>query len=222
MSSTIVTVQEKRAPQPGKASAPARLLMCPPTAYGLRYVINPWMSLANTPDPVIARRQWDSLHATLTDEIGADVQLVPQAPDCPDMVFTANAGLVRGPYALLANFRFPERQPEEAHFRHGSSSHGHRVSACPRSDVDSRARGMRYSRANTLIAGYLKRSDICAHRWLSDTLTTPVLSVQLTDDRWYHLDIAYFHWTVGRSSGTPAPSTSMLGGSCRPISRRSR
>jgi N-dimethylarginine dimethylaminohydrolase len=44
----------------------------------------------------------------------------------------------------------------------------------------------------TLVAGYLKRSDIAAHAWISETLRCPVLSVQLADDRWYHLDTCFF------------------------------
>src|SRR5947208_6816490 len=78
----------------------ARLLMCPPTSYALQYEINPWMSLKNSPDTALAQQQWDALYRTLVGDIGAMVDLVLQAPDCPDMVFTANAGVVRGDLAL--------------------------------------------------------------------------------------------------------------------------
>ena len=50
----------------------ARLLMCPPTAYALQYEINPWMSLKNRPDLMMAQRQWHGLHRTLTEEVGAE------------------------------------------------------------------------------------------------------------------------------------------------------
>jgi N-dimethylarginine dimethylaminohydrolase len=169
----------------------ARLLMCAPTNYALRYEINPWMSLANRPDTDLARRQWDMLYRTLTEEIGASVELVPQAADCPDMVFTANAAVVRGDTALLANFRHPERQPEEAHFRAWLEASGYRVEALPTS-CKFEGEGDALFVGDTIAAGYLKRSDICAHRWLSETLSAPVLSLQLADDRWYHLDTCLF------------------------------
>ena len=44
----------------------------------------------------------------------------------------------------------------------------------------------------TLLAGYLKRSDIRAHRILAETFDVPVLSLELVDDRWYHLDTCLF------------------------------
>jgi N-dimethylarginine dimethylaminohydrolase len=169
----------------------ARLLMCAPTSYALLYEINPWMSLANGPDPVLAERQWSTLYRTLTEEVGAAIELVPQATNCPDMVFTANAGLVRGQLALLANFRHPQRQLEQPEFRTWFEAHGYKV-AMPAANCLFEGEGDALFAGETVIAGYLKRSDICAHRWLSETLGTPVLSVQLVDDRWYHLDTCLF------------------------------
>lgn len=170
---------------------PASLLMCPPTDYALRYEINPWMHLANAPDPALAARQWDELYRVLTQEVGAEVQLLPQSPDCPDMVFTANAGLVRGRYVMLSNFRHPQRQREEPHFRSWFEAHGYKV-CLPSVGCKFEGEGDALFAGDTLLAGYLKRSDICAHRWLSDTLGVPVLSLELVDDRWYHLDTCLF------------------------------
>jgi N-dimethylarginine dimethylaminohydrolase len=41
------------------------------------------------------------------------------------------------------------------------------------------------------VAGYLKRTDICAHRYLSQLTGKQVLSLELVDDRWYHLDTCF-------------------------------
>ena len=78
--------------RPARDPAATHILMCEPTAYALKYEINPWMSLGNSPDVALAARQWRELYRVLTEEVGANVSLVPQSPDCPDMVFTANAG----------------------------------------------------------------------------------------------------------------------------------
>ena len=177
-----------------ETTATTSLLMCPPTAYSLKYEINPWMKMENTPDIALASRQWQELYRVLTAEVGAHVQLMDQAPDCPDMVFTANAGLVRGRYALLSNFRHPQRQAEEPHFQKWFEENGYKV-LVPPVGCKFEGEGDALFAGDMLLAGYLKRSDICAHSWLSDTLAVPVLSLELVDDRWYHLDTCLFSLT---------------------------
>ena len=187
-------------PAPDAASTPTesanrspstRLLMCAPTAYALKYEINPWMKLENSPDVALAVQQWNELYRTLTEDVGANVELVPQAEDCPDMVFTANAGLVRGKYCILANFRHPERQVEEPHYRAWFEENGFKVQLMPTA-CKFEGEGDALFAGETLLAGYLKRSDITSHRHLSEMLAVPVLSLELTDDRWYHLDTCLF------------------------------
>ncbi|MFZ0838958.1 MAG: arginine deiminase-related protein, partial [Xanthobacteraceae bacterium] len=100
--------------------AKPHFLMCRPEHFGVIYSINPWMnprgwareeaSLAAS-----SHRQWARLHRTLLD-LGADVDLVPPVEGLPDLVFTANAAVVLDRKVLLARFRHPERQAEEAHF----------------------------------------------------------------------------------------------------------
>lgn len=177
-----------------EAAKPTRLLMCAPTAYALLYEINPWMSLQNAPDVALAVEQWNRLYSTLTETIGAQVELIPQQPNCPDMVFTANAGLVRGQYVLLANFRHPQRNVEEPHFLAWFREHGYKIQM-PSVGCKFEGEGDALFAGDMVLAGYLKRSDIGAHRWMSDTLALPVLSLELTDDRWYHLDTCLFPLT---------------------------
>ena len=179
------------APCPEPDTLSTRLLMCAPTAYALKYEINPWMKLENAPDVERAVQQWNALYRTLSEDVGADVQLVPQSDDCPDMVFTANAGLVRGKYCVLANFRHPQRQLEEPHYRAWFEENGYKVQRLPAA-CKFEGEGDALFAGETLLAGYLKRSDISAHRYLSEMLAVPVLSLELTDDRWYHLDTCLF------------------------------
>ncbi len=164
-----------------------KVLMCPPIHYDLKYEINPWMHLENSPDTSLAAKQWHTLHQTLADEIGAEVFLLEQAADCPDMVFTANAGLIRGNTALLASFRHPQRQTEEPHFRAWFEARGYQVQTAPEG-CRFEGEGDALFVGDTLAAGYLKRSDICSHNWMANTLGVETLSLELVDDRWYHLD----------------------------------
>jgi N-dimethylarginine dimethylaminohydrolase len=143
------------------------------------------------PDTVLATRQWQTLYRVLTEQIGAQVSLVPQAENAPDMVFTANAGLIRGKRCLLSRFRHPQRQVEEPFFADWFTRNGFDVQRLPQ-DIAFEGEGDALFAGNTLLAGYLKRSDIRAHRLLADTFNVPVLSLELVDDRWYHLDTCLF------------------------------
>src|SRR4051794_10423291 len=93
--------------------------MCPPTHFGVLYEINPWMHAEVAVDRDRAQAQWEGLVATLRSA-GASVEEVAQPSDVPDMVFTANAGIVnvsggRGQF-VPSHFRHPERQAETEHF----------------------------------------------------------------------------------------------------------
>src|SRR5918997_3652553 len=70
-------------------------LMCAPDHFEVAYAINPWMDMTVKVDRGRARAQWDELVATLR-AAGAEVRTIDPQPDLPDMVFTANAGLVVG------------------------------------------------------------------------------------------------------------------------------
>jgi ornithine--oxo-acid transaminase len=70
-------------------------LMCPPEYFTVAYIINPWMhGNLRRIDNAVARQQWRALYDVLSDL--ATVRLVLPQPGSPDMVFTANAGLVKG------------------------------------------------------------------------------------------------------------------------------
>ena len=100
-------------------SADARLLMCAPEHFAVSYAINPWMDptswARDNRAHAAAAREWADLHRTLAG-LGADIDLVPSVPGLPDLVFTANAAVVLDRQVLLARFRHPERQREQAHF----------------------------------------------------------------------------------------------------------
>ena len=78
-----------------------RYLMCAPEHFGVVYEINPWMHREVTVDRDRAREQWDGLVAML-EAAGATVELLEPRADLPDLVFTANAGIVNGPVRARA------------------------------------------------------------------------------------------------------------------------
>ncbi|MDH5727078.1 MAG: hypothetical protein OEY60_16585, partial [Nitrospira sp.] len=94
----------------------SRLLVCPPDFFGIEYEINPWMRLSNRVDHERAVRQWHELMRVLEQEVGVALERMSPLQGLPDLVFTANAGVVVGRTAVVSRFRYPERRREEAHF----------------------------------------------------------------------------------------------------------
>ena len=187
MNTTSTIERMKPVIGPMLAGASPRLLMCAPDYYGVKYEINPWMHRTEQPNLDLARDQWRELHRVLLQDVGCSVQMIPQDPNCPDMVFTANAALVVENIALLSRFRHPQRRLEEASFNRWFVENGYQVLAAP-DDVRFEGEGDALLAGDTVLAGYLKRSDIESHQWVSQSLQRPVLSLGLTDNRWYHLD----------------------------------
>lgn len=82
-----------------------------PDHFGVEYSINPWMDgNIGKVDSNLAWKQWTRLKEKI--ETKAKVHVIPCISHLPDMVFTANAAIVRDKKALIASFTFPERQPE--------------------------------------------------------------------------------------------------------------
>ena len=164
--------------------------MCRPTFYTIAYEINPWMHLARQVNHQQAVAQWDQLYHTLTNTLRARVSLVPPRPRVPDLVFTANAGLVVGRTLIRSNFRHPQRQREEPIVERQFRRMGYRVVRLP-TRFNFEGEGDALWVGQTLVFGFRFRSDAQAHVQLSRLLKARVLPVELTDRRFYHLDTCF-------------------------------
>lgn len=167
----------------------SRLLVCPPDYFGIEYEINPWMRVTNTADRERAREQWGGLVREL-ELIGVTLERLEPIPGLPDMVFTANAGIVHGHCAVPSRFRHPERQREERHFERWFRDHGY--------DVALLEEGLYFEGAGDLLGfadvwfgGYRQRSDIRAYGPLSAIFHREIIPVELVDPRFYHLDTCF-------------------------------
>jgi len=163
--------------------------MCPPEHFGVLYEINPWMHREVAVDRERARDQWERLVATLRSA-GAEVVLQDPGEDVPDLVFTANAGVVNGHQFVPSRFRHPERQGETPYDVAWFSSHGFRVDELPLG-VSHEGAGDALPFGDVLVSGYRFRSDAASHAYLSRLTGAAVRSVELVDDRLYHLDLTF-------------------------------
>ena len=167
-----------------------RYLMCPPTHFEVAYAINPWMDLDVPVDRALAQRQWDELVAALL-EAGAQIELLEPVAGLPDLVFTANLGLVDGDTFIPARMRHAERRAEPAHAERWFAEHGYAIRRLS-ADVVQEGAGDALPFDGTLVGGYRTRSSASSYVELARLLDdTSILPVELVDDRFYHLDVAF-------------------------------
>lgn len=172
-------------------SSTIRFLMCSPDHYDVDYVINPWMEgnvHKSSRDRAI--EQWNRLFHIIKEH--ATVDLVKPQIGVPDMVFTANAGLVLGDNVVLSRFFHKERQGEEPFFKQWFEEQGYKVYELPKDLPFEGAGDALFDREGRwLWAGYGFRSELETHPMIARWLDIEVLSLRLMDERFYHLDTCF-------------------------------
>jgi N-dimethylarginine dimethylaminohydrolase len=166
-------------------------LMCQPDYFEVSYVINPWMAgNQGKVDKALAAAQWQQLHDTIAAR--ANIQLIAPQPGLPDMVFTANAGLVNRQHeVIVSTFLHAERQGESAHYRRFFLAHQYHEILLQPGIVFEGAGDALFDAAGRLWMGCGIRSTHSAPDAVTRALALPVHGLILLDPRWYHLDTAF-------------------------------
>jgi N-dimethylarginine dimethylaminohydrolase len=163
-------------------------LTCDPAHYRVEYEINPYMQVAVQPDPGAAAAE----HAAILDAhaaAGRRVHRIPSVPHCPDMVFTANAAVVRGNRAVLGNPP-PQRKAELPYFAEWLVQQGLDVLETP---YAFSGQGDALACGDLLLAGYGQRTDRRVHAVLAEYLDYSrdcVIPLRTVGPDWYDLDLA--------------------------------
>ena len=171
--------------------------MCPPDYFSVEYVINPWMSgLTEPPDKNKAYMQWGSLKDTIAKF--ADIEVIAPQPNLPDMVFTANAGVVSENKAIASHFVPHERRPEESYFKSWFKNNGYQLL-----DLDEKigfegGGDCLFDRGGPwLWTGYGFRTEIESHKEIAKFFEVEVVPIRLVDERFYHIDTCFCPLTGG-------------------------
>lgn len=166
-----------------------RIVLCPPDYYAINYSINPWMDVENKSHHHIAVQQWGDLKNKLK-ELGAEILLIDPVENLPDMVFTANAGLVLKDIhtIILSNFKHDERKGEEIWFRTFFARHDYRVIQPNRHFEGA---GDALFLLDYVVCAHGFRSDYDAYAEIAHLISEPVIYVKLIDFRFYHLDTCF-------------------------------
>jgi N-dimethylarginine dimethylaminohydrolase len=167
------------------------ILMCSPEYFGVDYIINPWMeNQIGRTDHQRTCEQWNNLRRHL--EKKATLAFVAPVPGLPDMVFTANAGLVIDDTVVVTRFRAKERRPEERVFREWFERQSFSIASWPEGVAFEGAGDALLDRHRRLIwFGYGWRSSQRASRLLEKTFDRQVVGLRLVDPRFYHLDTCF-------------------------------
>lgn len=175
-----------RSPIASRTAQRRRYLMCRPDHFTVSYSINPWMEPSRPTNTETALRQWQTLYDTYI-ALGHEVELIDPVPGLPDMVYTANGGFLIEGVAYGPKFRFPERAPEAAHFNAWFAANGFDLAEAV--EVNE-GEGDFLLVGDTILAGTGFRSTGDSHREVGEVFGREVVSLMLTDPRFYHLDTA--------------------------------
>jgi N-dimethylarginine dimethylaminohydrolase len=188
--------------------------MCAPDHFTVEYAINPWMDPRVPVDRNRARVQWDVLRNTYLS-LGHHVDVVDPLPGQPDMVFAANGGLVVGERAYGARFTFPERAAEGAAYTEWLAGQGLRLTE---PSFTNEGEGDFLALGPMILAGTGFRTSLDAHIEAAAVLDRPVVSLELVDPRYYHLDVALA--VLDDGNGDAPADVAYFPGAFSPHSRR--
>ncbi|MDT5030240.1 MAG: hypothetical protein QOC94_411 [Actinoplanes sp.] len=163
-----------------------RFLMCRPTYFAVTYRINPWMDPTAPYDTALAISQWETLRQTYLD-LGHTVELIDPLPGLPDMVFAANGATVIDGKALAVQFRDAERADEAPAYKAWLENAGFDVYD---SKHTNEGEGDLLLAGDLVLAGTGFRTAHAAHAQTQEIFGRPVITVQLVDPAYYHLDTA--------------------------------
>ncbi|MFC8733864.1 dimethylargininase [Luteimicrobium sp. NPDC057192] len=178
-------------------------LMCRPTYFTVEYAINPWMDTGRPVDTARAVAQWERLRDVYLD-LGHEVQLVEPLPGLPDMVYAANGATVEDGVAYSARFTYAQRRPEAPAYLKWLADHGFVTHEAARTNEGE---GDLLRAGDVVLAGHGFRTDRAAHDEAAHLWGRELVSLELVDPRFYHLDTAL---TVLRGSDGAADAVDVV------------
>jgi N-dimethylarginine dimethylaminohydrolase len=170
------------------AAVNSEILVSDATYFRIEYEINPYMDTGLQPDVRVATVEHEAI-VRAHRAAGRRVRHIPAAWECPDMVYTANAAVVRGSRAVLG-YPPPERKSEIPYFRDWLEADGFEVLEAP---YPFSGQGDALACGELLLAGYGQRTDRRMHDVLADHLdydVDQIVPLRTVSAQWYDLDLA--------------------------------
>ena len=178
------------------------VMMCRPRFFDVQHsLLNAHMDMRIPVKKKLALTQWQNAYKTLLAN-NIKVDLLEPQPDLPDMVFTANAGIVHGNKAVVSSFRVAPRQPETQYHILFFKERGFEVINPIDDGVEIEGSGdfMPTHDGENFFVAYGFRSSFKAYAYLKDVLSLPkdrLHHMKLMNPYFYHMDTALMSLTRG-------------------------
>ncbi|MCX6187332.1 MAG: arginine deiminase family protein [Bacteroidetes bacterium] len=177
---------------------PLKVLMCSPTYFDIIDVKNAHMEgQSGKLDKALAIQQWNDLkdvYETLKQEgIIEDVMVIEGVKGCEDMVFCANQTF---PWldkrVVISKMRHPSRQKEVPYFEDYFKSLGYQSIHLQTANMfEGMGDTIPHPQKRLLYGGFGHRSDPKAYKEISETLQVPIVTLELPNPNFYHLDTCF-------------------------------
>lgn len=176
--------------------APGKVMVVNPKYFDVKYVINPHME-GHIGDINFeeAHTEWEKLKAAY-ENLGFYVHEVEAQEEFPDMVFCANQSLPNiksdgTKQVIMSVMHSEQRKGEVPHieevYEHSSYEVIH-LDETQFTDFEGMGDAIWHFKKRLIWGGYGYRSSHEVYEHISETLNTPVIALELVDEKFYHLD----------------------------------
>ncbi len=178
---------------------PEKVLVVNPSQFDVKYVINPHMKgHIGDIDKEVALKEWKALKNGYED-LGMYVHEIEGAEGYPDMVFCANQSLPNitsdgTKQVVMSVMHAPQRKGEVPHIQKAYEESSYEIVHLDESkftDFEGMGDAIWHHKKRLIWGGYGYRSSLDVYKYISETFDTPVIALELIDDRFYHLDTCF-------------------------------
>ena len=179
--------------------APGKVLVVNPSEFDVEYIINPHMSgHIGDIDKEAAFKEWAALKKGY-ESLGMYVEEIEGVKGYPDMVFCANQSLPNitndgKKQVVMSVMHAPQRKGEVSHIQKVYEKSSYEIVHLDESkfsDFEGMGDAIWHFKKRLIWGGYGYRSSIDVYSHISETFKTPVIALELIDDRFYHLDTCF-------------------------------
>lgn len=179
--------------------APSKVMVVNPKYFDVKYVINPHME-GHIGDINFeeAHVEWEKLKSAY-ENLGLYVHEVPAQEEFPDMVFCANQSLPNiksdgTKEVIMSVMHSPQRKGEVPHIEEvyeASSYNVIHLDETQFTDFEGMGDAIWHFKKRLIWGGYGYRSTEDVYSHIAEMLETPVIALELINEKFYHLDTCF-------------------------------
>lgn len=166
-----------------------KVLMCEPKFFQVQYRINPWMKPGSV-NKKKALIQWKELYG-IYRQLDINVDLIEPKENLPDMVFSADQGLVKGKKTVVSNFAYLQRRKETYFYEGWYRKNGFEIEKTP-ANLFFEGGGESLWWEGELFIGSGLRNSEGVGKIIKKALEVEVIALRLINPYFYHLDTCLF------------------------------